>query len=69
MDEKQIEQVRPVLKENHNPLRVIDRSNMRKRNLDWSIPREIQQVDKYTAVDLLLHLLTGSEDSVVVRHS
>jgi hypothetical protein len=33
------------------------------------IPREIQQVDKYTPVDLLLHLLTGSEDSVVVGHS
>ena len=69
MDEKQIEQVRPVLKVNHIHLRVIDRSNMSKKIIAWMIPREIQQVDKYTPVDLLLHLLTGSEDSVVVGHS
>jgi hypothetical protein len=31
MDEKQIEQVRPVLKVNHIPLRLIDRSNMSKK--------------------------------------
>lgn len=69
MDEKQIEQVRPVLKVNHIPLRVIDRSNMSKKIIAWMIPREIQQADKYTPVDLLLHPLTGSEDSVVVGHS